>query len=139
MDDPIYCELRVISIATGTSVKCYNPKSFPSFKTSLELSFSRIMHAHMLQRLFETSVQPNTCNFFLGLLIRRICRLEHVWDLVGQLLARDPRPAVSNDELFLSIRAIWNSLPQADIQNLLDSMPRRIATLIAACGGYTKY
>ena len=75
MDDPVCYELRVISIATGTSVKCYSPKSFSSFKASLELSFSRIMHAHMLQRLFETSVQPNTCNFFLGQLIRRICHL----------------------------------------------------------------
>ncbi|GFY30989.1 uncharacterized protein TNCV_1629621 [Trichonephila clavipes] len=65
-------------------VLCY-PKSFPSFKASLELSFSRIMHSHMLQRLFETSVQPNTCNFFLGLLIRRICHLLstcEIW-LVG--------------------------------------------------------
>ncbi|GFV48850.1 uncharacterized protein TNCV_641551 [Trichonephila clavipes] len=53
----------------------YSPKSFPSFKASLELSFSRIMHTHVLQRLFETSFQPNTCNFFLGLLIRLICRL----------------------------------------------------------------
>ncbi|GFY14994.1 uncharacterized protein TNCV_235441 [Trichonephila clavipes] len=47
----------------------------PSFKSSLELSFRRIMHAHMLQTLFETSVQPNTCDFFLGLLIDRTCRL----------------------------------------------------------------
>ncbi|GFY10055.1 uncharacterized protein TNCV_1946001 [Trichonephila clavipes] len=45
-------------------------KVSPSFKASLELSFSRIMHVHMLQRLFETSVQPHTCNFILGLLIR---------------------------------------------------------------------
>ncbi|GFW81186.1 transposable element Tc1 transposase [Trichonephila clavipes] len=29
----------------------YSPKSFPSFKASLELTFSRIMHSHMLQRL----------------------------------------------------------------------------------------
>ncbi|GFV96075.1 transposable element Tcb1 transposase [Trichonephila clavipes] len=84
-DDPISYELRVISIETGTSVKCNSPKSSPSFKASLELSFSRIMHAHMLQRLFETSVQPNTGNFFLDLLIRRICHLLStcgVW-LVG--------------------------------------------------------
>ncbi|GFT33568.1 transposable element Tc1 transposase [Trichonephila clavipes] len=53
----------------------YSPKSFPSFKASMELSLSRIMHALTLQRLFETSVQPNTWNLFLGLLIRRICRL----------------------------------------------------------------
>ena len=66
-------------------VKCYSPKLFPSFKASLELSFSRIMHAYMLQRLFETFVQPNTFNFFLDLLIRRICRLvsmSKIW-LVG--------------------------------------------------------
>ncbi|GFX29277.1 transposable element Tcb1 transposase [Trichonephila clavipes] len=46
-------------------VLSYSPKSFPSFKAPLELSFSRIIHAHIFQRLFETSVQPNTCNFFL--------------------------------------------------------------------------
>ena len=45
-----------------------------SFKTSLDLSFSRIMHAHMLQRLLE-SVQSNKSNFFLGLIICPICRL----------------------------------------------------------------
>ena len=75
MDDLICYELKVISIARGTSVKCHSPKSFLSFKASLELSISRIMHIHMLQKLFETSVQPNTHSFFPGLLICRICRL----------------------------------------------------------------
>ncbi|GFX55031.1 transposable element Tc1 transposase [Trichonephila clavipes] len=65
--------------------------------------------------------------------------IELMWDLVGQRLARDPRPAASKDELLLRLQAIWNSLPQADIQNLFDSMSRRIATLIASRGGYTEY
>ncbi|PRD30987.1 UNVERIFIED_CONTAM: Transposable element Tcb1 transposase [Trichonephila clavipes] len=65
--------------------------------------------------------------------------IEHVRDLIGRRLARDPCPTDSKDELFLRIQAIWNSLPQADIQNLFDFMPRRIAALIAARGGYTKY
>ncbi|GFX86210.1 transposable element Tcb2 transposase [Trichonephila clavipes] len=65
--------------------------------------------------------------------------IEHVWDLVGRGLARDPRPAASKDELLLRIQAIWNSPPQVDIQNLFDCIPRRIATFIAARGGYTKY
>ncbi|GFX42038.1 transposable element Tcb2 transposase [Trichonephila clavipes] len=65
--------------------------------------------------------------------------IEQVWDLVGRRLARDLRPAASKDELLLRIQAIRNSLPQAYIQNLFGSMPRRIATLIAARGGYTKY
>ncbi|GFX47138.1 transposable element Tc1 transposase [Trichonephila clavipes] len=65
--------------------------------------------------------------------------IEHVWDFVGRRLTRDPRPAASNDELWLPIQAIWNSLPQADIQNLFYSMPRRVAALTAARGSYTKY
>ncbi|GFU35863.1 transposable element Tcb2 transposase [Trichonephila clavipes] len=39
--------------------------------------------------------------------------IEHVWNLVGWHLARDPCPAASIDELLLCIQAIWNSLPQA--------------------------
>ncbi|GFU79330.1 transposable element Tcb1 transposase [Trichonephila clavipes] len=65
--------------------------------------------------------------------------IEHVWDLVGRCLARDPRPAASKNELLLRIQAIWNFLPQAVIQNLFDYIPRRTATLIATRGGYTKY
>ncbi|GFW19188.1 hypothetical protein TNCV_255151 [Trichonephila clavipes] len=63
---------------------------------------------------------------------------KHVWDFVGQRLARDPNPASSKDELLLHIEAIWNSLPQANIRKLFDFMPRRKATLIAVHGGYTK-
>lgn len=65
--------------------------------------------------------------------------IEHVWDFVGRRLARDPRPTSSTDELWIRIQATWNALPQADIQNLFDSMPRRIAALISAHGGHTKY
>ncbi|GFV87624.1 transposable element Tcb1 transposase [Trichonephila clavipes] len=65
--------------------------------------------------------------------------IENVWDLVGWRLARDPCPAASKDEFLLRIQAVWNSLPQAAIQNLFYFMPCRIAALIAALGGYTKY
>ncbi|GFY04037.1 hypothetical protein TNCV_1198151 [Trichonephila clavipes] len=64
---------------------------------------------------------------------------DHVWGLVGWRLARDPRPATSKGELLLRVQAIWNSLPQADMQNLFNSWPRRIAAVIAALGGCTKY
>ncbi|GFV23606.1 hypothetical protein TNCV_1717271 [Trichonephila clavipes] len=68
-----------------------------------------------------------------------ILPIEHEWDLIGRHLAHDPRPAASKDEILLRIQAIWNSLPQADIQNLFVSMLRRIAALITARVGYTKY
>ena len=60
-------------------------------------------------------------------------------DLVGRRLARDTRPATLKDKVWLHIQAIWNSLPQAGVQNLYDFMPRRIAAFTAARGGYTKY
>ena len=53
--------------------------------------------------------------------------IEQLWDLVGRLLARDPRPTASKDELWLRIQAILNSLPQAYTQNVSDSTPCRIA------------
>ncbi|GFW08048.1 hypothetical protein TNCV_2978161 [Trichonephila clavipes] len=65
--------------------------------------------------------------------------IDYVRDLVGRRLARDPCPAASKDELLLRIQAMWNSLPQTDIQNLFDSIPRYLALLIAVRGGYTKY
>ncbi|GFV30260.1 transposable element Tcb2 transposase [Trichonephila clavipes] len=66
--------------------------------------------------------------------------VKHVWDLVGQFFAHGPRPAASKNKFFLRIQAMWNSPPlAADIQNLFESMPRRVAAFIAARSGYTKY
>ena len=136
-DGQVYYKLRVISIATGTSVKCYNLKSFPSFKTSIKLPFNRIMRAHILQKLFETSVQQNICSFFFNLLIRWICRLLStcgIW-LVGVSLLIH----VLHLQKMKFGCAYKQYVITADIQNLFDSMPRRIAVLITACIGYTKY
>ncbi|GFU62794.1 hypothetical protein TNCV_1381641 [Trichonephila clavipes] len=130
MDEPICYELRVILIATGKSVKS------PSFKTFLELSFNRFLYVAMTVRDFY-SVQHMQLLPSPGY-SSHMSPLKHVWYLVDLRLPRDLRPAASKDEILLRIQAIRNSLPQADIQNLLDSMPRRIAALIAARGGYTK-
>ncbi|GFW01021.1 transposable element Tcb1 transposase [Trichonephila clavipes] len=65
--------------------------------------------------------------------------IEHVWDIVGRRLARDLRPVASTDEIWLRIQNIWNTLLLADIQNLFNSMPRRVTGLIATRGGHTKY
>ncbi|GFV14188.1 transposable element Tcb2 transposase [Trichonephila clavipes] len=58
--------------------------------------------------------------------------IGHEWDIVGRRIARDLRPVASTDELWLRIQTIWNTLPQTDIKNLFNSMPRRVAALIAA-------
>ncbi|GFT11076.1 transposable element Tcb2 transposase [Trichonephila clavipes] len=65
--------------------------------------------------------------------------IEHERDIVERRIARDLRPVASTDELLLRIQTIWNTLPQTDIKNLFNSMPRRVAALTAARGGHTKY
>ncbi|GFU68039.1 transposable element Tc1 transposase [Trichonephila clavipes] len=109
-----------------------------SFKASLELSFNRIMHSQMLKTVRDfCSAQHMQLPWPAYSL--DMSPIEHLWDLVGGPLAPVPRSATSKDELLLRIQAIWNFLPQADIQNLFDSMPQRIAALTATRGGYTKY
>ncbi|GFY02561.1 transposable element Tcb1 transposase [Trichonephila clavipes] len=140
MDYPICYELRVISIAAGMLVKCYSLKCFPSFKGIPGAIFQQdnaqphvaktvqdFCSAQHMQLLPWSAYSPN------------MSPVEHVWDLVCRRLARDLHPAASKDELLLRIQAIWDSLPQADILSLFDSMLHRIAAFIAACSGYTKY
>ena len=47
--------------------------------------------------------------------------IEYERDIFGRRLDPDPRLAASKHEFLLRIQAIWNSLPQADIQNLFDT------------------
>ena len=102
MDGPICYDLKVISIATGTSVKCYSRKSFPFFKAFLELSFNSLMHTHMLQRLLENFFSAQHMQLLSWLLYStEISPIENVWDLVSRRLACDPRHAASKDEHWL--------------------------------------
>ncbi|GFW73306.1 hypothetical protein TNCV_2799701 [Trichonephila clavipes] len=99
------------------------------------------MHAHM----------------FVAKTVRDFCSAQHmillpwpaysldmspiklVWDLVGRRLAHDSCPAASKTNFCCTLQATWNSLLQADIQNIFVPMSRREATLIVARSGYTKY
>ena len=86
MDDRICYELRVISTATGTCLKCYSPKSLPPFKESLELFFNGIMRTYMLQRLFQTSSHVNIWDFFLACLFAGYVAYWEVWDFLWCVL-----------------------------------------------------
>ena len=65
--------------------------------------------------------------------------ISHVWNLVGRGLSRDPRPAASKNELWLLIQAIWNSLQQADVENLFDSIATSYSSVYCSTCGWAKY
>ena len=65
--------------------------------------------------------------------------IEHVWDQMGQALdSVDPQPQTVQ-QLGVVLLNIWNQIPLERIQNLIDSMPRRVRTLLDARGGPTTY
>lgn len=65
--------------------------------------------------------------------------IEHLWFIVKQKLKNSSTMSKNNDELWDRVVDIWNGLSAEECNKLIDSMPRRIAAVIAAKGGHTKY
>ncbi len=66
-------------------------------------------------------------------------RIKHVWDALDQhIRQRVPAPA-NIQELCTAIEEEWTNIPQATINNLINSMRRRCVALCEANGGHTRY
>lgn len=52
---------------------------------------------------------------------------------------RVPQGTQEHDELWGRVVETWNALTASECTSLVESMPRRIAAVIAAKGGHTKY
>lgn len=63
--------------------------------------------------------------------------IEHLWDVVGRRVG--VRKHSSNTDLFEHLEAEWAAIPKKTIKDLIESMPRRCAAVIAAKGYATKY
>lgn len=64
--------------------------------------------------------------------------IEHVWDLIGRRLQTLPQPR-TDDQLWQMVDREWRTIPQDTIRTLIDSVPRRVSSCIAARGGPTSY
>ncbi len=65
--------------------------------------------------------------------------IEHVWDALDlRLRQRVPIPA-NIHQLHTAIEEEWTNIPQATVNNLINSMRRRCAALREANGGHTRY
>ena len=64
---------------------------------------------------------------------------EHVWDALDRCIRqRVPVPA-NIQQLRTAIEEEWTNIPQATINNLINSMQRRCVALREANGGHTRY
>lgn len=65
--------------------------------------------------------------------------IEHVWDHIGRQIRDMDNPPLTLDDLRTAVQRHWDGMPQDVIDNLVDSMPRRVQALAAAHGGHTRY
>lgn len=63
--------------------------------------------------------------------------LENLWAILDRR-TRD-RKCNDKEELFQVLQQAWLNIPESDLRNLVESMPRRCAAVIKAKGGPTKY
>ncbi len=63
--------------------------------------------------------------------------IEHAWALVKQLLVKSE--CRTKADLRAATQAAWGSIPAERIRALIHSMPSRLAEVIKAKGGHTRY
>lgn len=65
--------------------------------------------------------------------------IEHVWDQLDRLVHARYRLPCNLEELWHALKEEWDNFPKASLDTLFESMPRRVAALLSARGGHTKY
>ena len=65
--------------------------------------------------------------------------IEHLWSHLKKKLEEYENPPTGITDLWKRVEKEWNNIPASVCQNLIESMPRRVAAVLGAKGGYTKY
>ena len=65
--------------------------------------------------------------------------IEHLWDHLKRKLAGYEVEPKGILELWDRVEQEWNNIGAEVCQNLIESMPRRVAAVVKAKGGHTKY
>ncbi len=65
--------------------------------------------------------------------------IEHLWGILKRKLATYKNPPTSMLELWTRVQTEWEAISEEECRKLVESMPNRIAAVLKAKGGYTKY
>ena len=109
---------------TGNSSAIFQQDNDPKHKSRLAWSWFKT------KRLCLLSWPPSSLDMSI---------IEHVWDQLDCLVrSRDPLPQ-NQEEMWAALQEEWEKFPQTSLDTLFESMPERVAALVKACGGYTRY
>lgn len=65
--------------------------------------------------------------------------IEHLWSILKRKLEAYKNQPISQAELWQRCEAEWENISKEECRNLIESLPRRLAAVVRAKGGYTKY
>ena len=65
--------------------------------------------------------------------------IEHLWNYLKRRLEEFEEPASSVSELWDIVQKLWEEIPREECQKLIESMSSRLATMVKAKAGYSKY
>ena len=65
--------------------------------------------------------------------------IEHLWHHFKKKLNKYENTPHSLHELWERVEREWNAIDKSVCQGLIESMPRHVAAVLKAKGGYTKY
>lgn len=65
--------------------------------------------------------------------------IEHIWDDLQRAVRKRSPPPRTSMYLCTILQDSWRELPLGFLQTIMDSMPRRVAALLHALGGPTRY
>jgi len=65
--------------------------------------------------------------------------IEHLWDCLEQGVKGQHTPPTNLRELWTAVATVWQAIPVGRFRHLVESMPRRVAAVIRARGGPTRY
>ena len=65
--------------------------------------------------------------------------IEHIWALIKKRIGQRTRPPSGMLELCQLVQEEWGKISVDDCRCVIDSMPRRVAAVIKAKGGWTRY
>ncbi|GFX50520.1 transposable element Tcb1 transposase [Trichonephila clavipes] len=90
--------------------------------------------AHIIQRFF---VNPQIELLLWLAHSPDLSAKENMWFMVAQRLTQITPPAATLDQLWQRVEDAWSAVHQEHIQNLFESMPRRVAAVITNNDGYS--
>lgn len=109
---------------TGNSGVLFQQDNDPKHKSRLAMGWLKMHHVKLLDWA------PSSPDMSI---------IEHVWDQLDALIrAHDPLPC-NQEEMWAALQEEWDNFPQDKLDKLYESMPHRVAALVKAQGGHTKY